>query len=135
MDAGVAVGLAFLASFLIVWMLTSFAVFAAGRMMAGERATFAKASILILVGAVLLGVAYIVTSILFTPFFGWVAAFLLWLGLIKYFFGTGWVAAFIISILAWVIFIILALALMVGLALLGFHLPKPGPVEELLPAF
>jgi len=126
--------LAALISFLAVWMITSLAVFAAGRMIVGRYATFPKASALILVGAILLGVTYVAASFLFTPFFGWIAAFLLWLGLIKYFFGTGWIGAFMISILACIILMLLAVGLTLALAVIGVHVPyMPETPEELLP--
>ena len=123
MPGFVLTGLAALLSFIVVWMLTSLAVFAAGRVIAGSYATFPKASALILVGAVLIGLTYLAASFILSPIFGWIAALLVWLGLIKYFFGTGWIGAFLIAILAWIILGLLALGLLTALAMLGLHIP------------
>lgn len=129
--------LAGLIGFVVVWMITSLAVFAAGRIMVGSYATFPKALALILVGTLLIGVTYMAASLLLTPFFGWIVAFLVWLGLIKHFFRTGWIVALIISILAWVILMLLALGFTVALVLIGIHIPymPRTPVEGFLPVF
>ena len=56
------------------------------------------------------------------PFVGWLLALIVWLALIKHFFDTGWGKAFLIALLAIIIFIVVAVALglLFGIALLGF---------------
>jgi len=127
-------GLVVLFSFLAVWMITSLAIFLAGRAIAGSYATFPKASALILVGGILIGITYGVAAFLFTPPLGWLVAFLVWLGLVKHFFETGWLGAFVISLLACIILLLLVAGLVIALAIIEVHVPfLPETPEELLP--
>ena len=113
-----------LAGFVFVWLITSLAVFMAGRMVVGGRATFAKSVVLILIGAVLLSIVYVAASTVLTPLIGWVAAFAAWLALIRAFFGTGWLSALFIAILASIIFMVLAAIMVAVLALIGLTIPQ-----------
>jgi len=56
------------------------------------------------------------------PFAGWLPSLIIWLALIRHFFDTGWVSAFLIALLAIVIFVVVAVALglLFGIVLLGF---------------
>ena len=56
------------------------------------------------------------------PFAGWLLALIIWLALIRHFFDTGWVRAFLIAFLAIIIFVVVAVALglLFGVVLLGF---------------
>lgn len=84
-----------------------------GRALAGkEKAKFTDALWIVVLGTVL-------GSILHMAFSGLIAGLIIlvmWLALIKHFFDCGWLKAFLISLVAVVIFIIIA----VVLAVLGF---------------
>ncbi|HIJ08368.1 TPA: hypothetical protein HA274_03360 [Candidatus Bathyarchaeota archaeon] len=100
----------------------------AGRMLAGKD----KAKFLDAVGIVALGVIigaafnYIVNWLGWTDFFmSWIGAlimFIIWLGLVKHFFDCGWLKALAISVVAVIVYIILAFILGILLALFGITL-------------
>ncbi|RLI29289.1 hypothetical protein DRO53_02490 [Candidatus Bathyarchaeota archaeon] len=111
-----------LLAFLFVWIITALAIFMAGRIVAGPEATFPKALALILVGGVIIGLFSYMAPLILGPL-GWILAFLLWVWLIKSFFGVGWLGGFLIAILASIIFLVLMVFAALGLALAGFTVP------------
>jgi len=82
-----------------------------------EKAKFTDAICITVLG---LTVGALVQNII--PFVGWLLALIIWLALIRHFFGTGWVRAFLIALLAIIIFVVIAVALslLFGIVLLGF---------------
>ena len=117
-----------LLGFVATWLLTSLAVFMAGRVVVGSKATFTKSLVLIFLGGILITLFYFVLSHFLNPLLGWPLAFILWLGLIKTFFGTGWIGSFLIAILASIMFMVLVSLAAGVLALLGFTLSYPPSV-------
>jgi hypothetical protein len=88
----------------------------AGRLLAGKgKAKFTDAIWIVVLGIVIGAVVNYFIS-------GWVAAiimFIVWLALIKHFFDCGWIKAFIIAVVAVIIFIIIIVILAAILVLIG----------------
>ena len=88
----------------------------AGRLLAGKgKAKFTDAIWIVVLGVVIGAVVNYFIS-------GWVAAiimFIVWLALIKHFFDCGWIKAFIIAVVAVIVFIIIVVILAAILVLIG----------------
>ena len=98
--------------------MISLALWASGRALVGkEKAKFAEA---IWIRVLSLIVGALVQNIM--PFAGWLLVLIIWLALVRHFFDTGWVRAFLIALPAIVIFVVVAVALglLFGVVLLGF---------------
>ena len=92
------------------------ALWLSGRAIAGkEEAKFVDAVWIIILGALVGGIFS------YFEIFGFIALIiqlLLWLGLVKHFFDTGWLKAFAISVLAIIILVVVAVILgLVGIGL------------------
>jgi len=116
-----------LAGLAVSWLVVSLAVFLAGRLIAGSRVTFPKALTLILIGVVVISLTYTVASISLTPIVGGALAFIIWLFLIKTFFGVGWLSAFLIAILAAVMLPLIIFICLVLLSIVGLAVAPPPP--------
>ena len=114
-----------LASVAASWLIVSLAVFLAGRLVAGSRATFLKSLALILVGVLIVSLTYVVASVGLTPTIGGALAFIVWLFLIKIFFEVGWLSAFLIAILAAIMLPIIIFICLLALSVVGFAVPPP----------
>jgi len=91
-----------------------------GRLLAGKQnAKFSDAIWIVILGSIIGGIIEYF-------FAGWISAIivlLIWLALVKHFFDCGWLKALAISIVAIVIFIVIAFVLgLVGLAIWSFTL-------------
>ncbi len=88
----------------------------AGRLLAGkDKAKFTDAIWIVVLGVV-------IEAILGYFINGWVSAiimFIVWLALIKHFFDCGWIKAFIIAVVAVILFIIIVAILAALLVLIG----------------
>ena len=102
-------------AFVVSWIATAFALYIAGRAVAGKEATFGEALLIALVGPILVGIAAAIASTLFGPVLGIILALVAWLWVIKSVFGVGWGAAFAIAVLAVITFLVV-------LVLVGFLL-------------
>jgi len=105
-------------AFIIEVIVISPVLWASGRVLVGkEKAKFTDAIWITVLGLI---VGAVVENVV--PFVGWLLALIVWLALIKHFFDTGWGKAFLIALLAIIIFIVVAVALglLFGIALLGF---------------
>ncbi len=105
-------------AFIIEVIVISAVLWASGRVLVGkEKAKFTDAIWITVLGLI---VGAVVENVV--PFVGWLLALIVWLALIKHFFDTGWGKAFLIALLAIIIFIVVAVALglLFGIALLGF---------------
>ncbi|MHC1586855.1 MAG: hypothetical protein ACXQTV_04860 [Candidatus Hecatellaceae archaeon] len=127
--------LACLIVFILTWMLTSLAVFMAGRVVVGSRATFTKSLALIFLGGLLIAGFQLLAPMFLNPIFSWLLAFLLWIGLIKTFFGTGWLGGFAIAILASIMLMVLVFLAAVAFALVGLAVPflPKTPIQPYMP--
>lgn len=77
----------------------------AGRALEGKKARFSHSVLIVFLGIV---IGSIVGAIAGSGLLSAVIGFFVWLGLIKYFFETGWLKALAIAIIAVIIFIIIA---------------------------
>lgn len=97
----------------------------AGRMLVGaDKAKFTDAIWIVVLGVV---ISALIGSWL-TGWLGWlgvIISFILWLGLVKHFFDCGWIKAFIISILANIIYIVIWVILVFVLGLIGITIVAP----------
>jgi hypothetical protein len=94
----------------------------AGRLLVGkQKAKFTDAILTVVLGTIV----GMVIGALFSGFIALVVVLVLWLALVKHFFDCGWLMALIISIVAIIVFVVIAFIL----ALLGFTL-----IEWVLPA-
>jgi hypothetical protein len=109
-----------LASLVIVWVIASFPVYVAGKLVTAGRATFLEAMLATVVGPVVFGIVFAGATLFLLPLFGGSAAvwatflaFLAWLAVYRSLFKTGWLGALGIAVLAVVVSLILY-------AILGF---------------
>ena len=115
----------FLFVLVVSWLIVSLAVFFAARVVAGSKATFGRALGLVLVGVVIIGLFSVVVSAVGSfagpagLIVGSIIAFILWLGLIKSFFHTGWLAALGIALLAYFMLIVVVLLIVFAAGLMG----------------
>ena len=84
------------------------ALWLAGRVLVGDNAKFIDAVWIIILGT-LIGAVFSYFGLI--GIIGLVIQFILWLALVKHFFDTGWIYAFIISVLAVIILIVVAIIL------------------------
>ena len=89
--------------FLSIWLVSSFVLLASGKLL-GSKAGFVEAMLASLVG-----------SAIFYFFRGYflfrLAAFILWLLALRFFFDVGWFRAFLISLIAYVLASVVSLLL------------------------
>jgi len=107
-----------IAALIVEVIVISLVLWASGRALVGkEKAKFTDAIWITVLGLI---VGAVVQNIV--PFLGWLLALIIWLALIRHFFDTGWGRAFLIALLAIIIFVVTAvvLGLLFGIALLGF---------------
>ena len=91
------------------------ALWLAGKALAGDNAKFLDAVWIIVLGT-LIGAIFSYFEIV--GIIALIIQFVVWLALVKHFFDTGWVYAFIISVLAVIILIVIAFKLgLIGLGL------------------
>jgi len=118
---------------IIVWLVTALAIFFAGRIVAGRKATYGKALGLILVGVIIISIFSLVSTTLFGSIIGPILVFIVWLALIKSFFHTGWMGALGIAILAVFMMIVIMVILGFAIALVGLpyiQLPISIPTQS-----
>ena len=93
------------------------ALWLAGKALAGDNAKFLDAIWIIVLGT-LIGAIFSYFNII--GIVGLIIQLVIWLALVKHFFDTGWIYAFIISVLA--IIILVVIAFLLGLFGLGLGL-------------
>jgi hypothetical protein len=97
-------------NFIVQWFIMAFIIMLAGKMVAGMEATFMKALIASLLGSIIAAILAFAFQT-FLALFWWAAGiviFIVWLLIIKYYFGTGCIGALIVAILAFIIYLIFA---------------------------
>jgi hypothetical protein len=101
---------------LIVWILVSIPAYIAGKIVAKENATFGRAMAATLLGPIVYVIVLIAVDFFLGGLFGvagYVAGFILaliaWVGIYKATFKTGWLGALAIAVLAIIVFVILLL--------------------------
>jgi hypothetical protein len=90
------------------------ALWLSGRSLVGKKAKFTDAIWIVVLGTVV-GTSF---GAFFKGFIAAIIQLILWLMIVRYFFDCGWLKAFVISILAVILFAVIA----VVLALIGFAL-------------
>jgi hypothetical protein len=121
--------LATLIGLIILWIVVSIPVWLAGKVATGGKATIGDALLATLAGPIV----YIIVSFLVAFFLGaaigstalaigYVLALIAWIWVFKASFGTGWIQAILIALLAWVIYILLSI--LIG-SLFGIAYPAP----------
>jgi hypothetical protein len=114
---------------IILWIIVSIPVWLAGKAVAGSKASFGDALLATLAGPIVYALVVfvvdfalggIIGSVAYV--FGYILALIAWIWVFKASFGTGWLKAILIAILAWIIFI--ALSIIIG-ALFGIAYPAP----------
>lgn len=94
----------------VQWLVMAIVLMLAGKMIAGMEVTFMKALIASLLGSIVSAILYYV-FLVFLFAFWWAAGiviFIVWLLIIRYYFGTGCIGALIVAILAFIIYLIFA---------------------------
>lgn len=89
-----------------------------GRLLAGkDKAKFTDAIWIVVLGVVIGAIIGAFVDGLLS----WIIMFIIWLALVKHFFDCGWLKAFVISIIAVLLFIVIAvvIALIFGFAIVG----------------
>lgn len=114
---------------IILWIIVSIPVWLAAKALTGGHATFGGALLATLAGPIVyilvaalvnLALGAVIGSSAFI--FGYLLALLAWIGVYKASFGTGWLRAVAIALLAWILFIILSILFGV---LFGIAYPAP----------
>ena len=116
-------------SLLILWIIVSIPVWLAGKALTSGEASFGDALLATLAGPIVYAfVSFVVDFFLSAVIgsaafiFGYILALIAWVWVYKASFGTGWLKAVLIALLAWVIFVVLSIV--VG-ALFGVAYPAP----------
>src|SRR5215467_13389663 len=109
----------FLVLFIVYILVIGFVLWAAGEIVVGKRVTFGQALGIAGAGTFLIG-----GLLLFLPsLLGIVLGFLLFLGLVKHYFRTGWAGAFGVSIMSVIVGVVIIFIL--GIVAIGlFTLPS-----------
>ena len=116
-------------SLLILWIIVSIPVWLAGKALTGGEASFGDALLATLAGPIVYAIVTFVIDFFLSAVigsaafvFGYILALIAWVWVYKASFGTGWLKAVLIALLAWVIFVVLSIV--VG-ALFGVAYPAP----------
>ena len=113
---------ALLISIIVNTIIISPALWLSGRAIVGKgKAKFTDAIWIVVLGTVISTFfgAFLSDIIGFSGLIATVILLLLWLGLVKHFFDCGWLKAFVVSILAVIIFVvIIAILAVIGIAIL-----------------
>jgi len=112
----------------ILWVVVSIPVYAAGKLITSGRTGFGSAMGATLGGAlvyliILFGVAFLLTPFLgtFAPILGFLLAIIGWLAVYRASFSTGWLGALGIVVLAWLVLVVIDVILT---TLFGIRIPK-----------
>ncbi len=109
----------FLVLFIVYLLIMGFVLWVAGEIVVGRRITFSESLAIAGVGTFLIGVVlFIIPSLL-----GLVAAFVLFLALVRHYFKTGWFGAFGVTIMA-VIVAVVVIFVLGALAIGLFSIPS-----------
>ncbi len=109
----------FLVLFIVYMLIIGFVLWMAGEIVVGRRVTFGQALAIAGAGTFLIGgVLFLLPSLL-----GLLAGFLLFLGLIRHYFKTGWLGAFGVTIMSVIVGVIVAFV-MGSLAVGLFSIPS-----------
>jgi hypothetical protein len=99
-----------------VWAVLSLPVYIAAKMVTSGRASFLAAMGATLLGPIVYAITIFIASILLGAFTGFattplalIIAFIAWLAVYKSVFNTGWFGAFLIAILAAIVFAVVSL--------------------------
>jgi hypothetical protein len=121
--------LVFVIGLIIIWIIVSIPVHLAAKVVTGGKSTLGDAMVATLFGPIVYAITLFAMDFLLGSFIGpnayilsLIIAFIAWLGVFKASFGTGWLGALAIAILAILIFA--GLSLLFG-ALLGIMVPAP----------
>jgi hypothetical protein len=116
-------------SLLILWIIVSIPVWLAGKALTGGEASFGDALLATLAGPIVYAIVTFVVDFFLSAIigsaafiFGYILALIAWVWVYKASFGTGWLKAVLIALLALVIFVVLSIV--VG-ALFGVAYPAP----------
>jgi hypothetical protein len=116
------------AALVILWIVVSIPVYISGELITGGRADFGSAMGATLGGALAYVIVLWAGTFLLTPFLGgsaliisFVLALLIWLGVYRASFDTGWLQALAIVIVSWLVLIVLDVVLT---SLFGVSFPK-----------
>ncbi len=116
-------------SLIVLWIVVSIPVWIAGKAIAGSKASFGDALLATLAGPIVYAIVIFLVDFALGGIlgsaayaFGYILALIAWIWVFKASFGTGWIKAILIALLAWVIFI--ALSIIVGI-LFGVAYPAP----------
>jgi hypothetical protein len=114
--AAVDLGLLFIELIIKIIILAP-ALWLAGRVLAGDNAKFIDAVWIIILGT-MVGAIFSYFNFFGGGLIALIIQFIIWLALVKHFFNTGWIYAFIISVLAVIMLIVIAFILgLIGLGL------------------
>ncbi len=121
--------LVLLVGLVILWIIVSIPVYIAAKFVAGGEATFGDSMVATLFGPIvyvmtLFVVDYFLGALIGSGAYIWalVLAFVAWVGVFKVSFGTGWLKAFAIALLAILVFA--GISLLFG-TFLGVMVPAP----------
>ncbi len=118
----------------ILWIIVSFPVYLAGKAVTAGKASYGDAMVATLFGPivyviVLFAVDFFLGSLIGSSAYFWalILAFIAWLAVYKSAFGTGWLAALGIAVLAVIVFFFLniVLAAVFGITFPGEFFPSP----------
>jgi hypothetical protein len=92
----------------------------AGRALIGNKAKFSHAIGIVVIGLIL---GAIVEALIASSLLSTIIVFIVWLGLIRYFFECGWLKALAVAIVAVIIFVIIVAILgIIGIGIAGLGL-------------
>ncbi len=117
----------------IVWILVSIPVYLAGKVVTAGKSSLGDAMVATLFGPIVYAITLLLSDYLLGAFigtgsymWGFIIAFVAWVGVFKASFGTGWLRALAIALLAIVIFMVILFLFgaILGVVLTGPFFPR-----------
>ncbi|HEX2106941.1 MAG TPA: hypothetical protein VHF28_04340 [Nitrososphaera sp.] len=125
---------------LILWIIVSIPVWIAAKILTAGRVKFGRAMFVTALGPITYAVVFFVSAALLTAIvgdftipliIGFIVAFIAWIGVFKIGFGTGWLRALGIAILAIIVFAVMGLIISFFIQLIVPGAPPITPIPPL----
>ncbi len=118
---------------ILIWIIVSIPVYIAGKLVTGGESSLGDAMVATLFGPIVYAITLLLSDYLLGAFlgpgsyvWGFVIAFIAWVGVFKASFGVGWLRAFAIAVLAIVVFTVISFLFgaILGVVLTGPFFPR-----------
>ena len=124
---------------LVVWIIVSIPVWIAAKILTAGRVKFTRAMLVTALGPIVYAIVFFLSAVLLAAvvqdptvpvIIGFILAFIAWIGVFKKGFGTGWLRALGIAILAIIVFAVIGLIISF---LIQLVVPSAPPITPIPP--